>query len=65
MKKRTKKTVFISKVRETKTKDLWCFWYQINQGETRETITGKLKDMMAQRLALIEKYKSEHIKLGV
>lgn len=63
--KRKKNTVFISKVRETASKDVWYFWYQINQGAKRVVIKGKLNDMIAQRRELIEKYKSDYIKLGV
>lgn len=64
MKKVTKRRVFISKIRETKVKDEHYFWYQVGTGSIRTLRKGTIKRMEIAREEVIEKYKSEYIKLG-
>lgn len=64
MKKTKKKRVFISKIRVNAVQGGYYFWYQVGTGSIRTLLKGQLKELTRQREALIEKYKSEYIKLG-
>jgi hypothetical protein len=62
--KKNKMRVFISKVRENSTRGNYYFWYQPGQNGKRILLKGTFKEMTDKRLEIIEKYKSEYIKLG-
>ena len=64
MKKTKKIRVFISKIRENPTRGGYYFWYQPGQNGKRILEKGTKKEMTELRTELIEKYKSEYIKLG-
>lgn len=72
MAKNTKRRVFISKIHvnnvfspSCKVQRGYYFWYQVGTGNIRTLLKGTKKELTDQREELIEKYKSDYIKLGV
>lgn len=62
MKKQTKNRVFISKITNPKT-GVYMFWYQVHS-QKRVIVKGSKTYAEGERRGVIEKYKTENIKLG-